>query len=128
VPSQDVIEFGGWPRPPRWVWVAAGVAAAAVLAGVAVARTGPHRAASAPAATALDRVWRAPAAGFAPPGWSAPSSWCGPAGYLPQLLPIRPPPGGPVLVQPPAGAPVRMRVWNPGPGQAAPGGVIVRCR
>ena len=41
MPSNDVAEFGGWPRPPRWVWVAAGVAAVAVLAGVVIARTGP---------------------------------------------------------------------------------------
>jgi hypothetical protein len=47
----DTVEFGGWPRPPRWVWAIAGVATVAVLAGVVVARTGPHRAASAPAVT-----------------------------------------------------------------------------
>jgi hypothetical protein len=45
------VEFGGWPRPPRWVWVIAGVAAVAVLAGVVVARTGPYRAAPASAVT-----------------------------------------------------------------------------
>jgi hypothetical protein len=45
MPSDDVVEFGGWPRPPRWVWVVAGVAALAVLAGVVVARTGAHHAA-----------------------------------------------------------------------------------
>ena len=46
MPSEDVAEFGGWPRPPRWVWAAAGVAAVAVLAGVVVARTGTHHAAA----------------------------------------------------------------------------------
>ena len=51
MPSADVTEFGGWPQPPRWVWAVAGVAAVAVLAGVVVARTGPHRAdAASPAA------------------------------------------------------------------------------
>jgi hypothetical protein len=45
----DTVEFGGWPRPPRWVWAVAGVAAAAVLAGVIVAHTGTHRDASASA-------------------------------------------------------------------------------
>ena len=45
------VEFGGWPRPPRWVWAIAGVATVAVLAGVVVARTGPHRAAPASAVT-----------------------------------------------------------------------------
>jgi hypothetical protein len=48
----DTVEFGGWPRPPRWVWAIAGVATVAVLAGVIVARTGPHRAAPASAVTA----------------------------------------------------------------------------
>jgi hypothetical protein len=46
----DTVEFGGWPRPPRWVWAIAGVAVA-VLAGVVVARTGPHRATPASAVT-----------------------------------------------------------------------------
>jgi hypothetical protein len=39
----DTVESGGWPRPPRWVRAIAGVATVAVLAGVVVARTGPHR-------------------------------------------------------------------------------------
>jgi hypothetical protein len=39
----DTVEFGGWPRPPRWVWAIAGVAVVAVLTGVIVARTGQHR-------------------------------------------------------------------------------------
>ena len=47
----DTVEFGGWPRPPRWVWAVAGVATVAVLAGVVVARTGPHRARPASAVT-----------------------------------------------------------------------------
>ena len=47
----DTVEFGGWPRPPRWVWALAGVATVAVLAGVVVARTGPHRATPASAVT-----------------------------------------------------------------------------
>jgi WD40 repeat protein len=46
VTSQDVIEFGGWPRPPRWVWAVAGLAVVALLVGVVVARTGPHHAAA----------------------------------------------------------------------------------
>lgn len=52
----DTVEFGGWPRPPRWVWAIAAVAAAAVLTGVLVAHTGPRRPASASAT-------RSPAAG-----------------------------------------------------------------
>jgi hypothetical protein len=47
----DTVEFGGWPRPPRWVWAIAGVATVAVLAGVVAARTGPHRAGPASAVT-----------------------------------------------------------------------------
>ena len=47
----DTVEFGGWPRPPRWVWAIAGVAAAAALAGVIVARTGSHPATRASAVT-----------------------------------------------------------------------------
>jgi hypothetical protein len=46
VPSGEIAEFGGWRRPPRWVWAVAGVAAVAVLAGVVVARGGPHHASS----------------------------------------------------------------------------------
>jgi hypothetical protein len=47
----DTVEFGGWPRPPRWVWAIAGVATVAVLAGVVAPRTGPHRAGPASAVT-----------------------------------------------------------------------------
>lgn len=47
----NTTEFGGWPRPPRWVWAIAAVATVAVLAGVVVARIGPHRAAPASAVT-----------------------------------------------------------------------------
>jgi hypothetical protein len=78
VPSEGVTEFGGWPQPPRWVWVVAGFAAAAVLAGVAVARAGPHHAApsSPKAATAPVRVGRIPAEGPVAV-WPAAPSACG---------------------------------------------------
>jgi hypothetical protein len=46
VPSGEITEFGGWRRPPRWVWAVAGVVAVAVLAGVIVARSGPRHAAA----------------------------------------------------------------------------------
>jgi hypothetical protein len=52
----DTVEFGGWPRPPRWVWATAGVAAVAVLAGVVIARTGPHGTAASPVNLGLPSV------------------------------------------------------------------------
>ena len=85
MPSEDVTEFGGWPRPPRWVWAVAGVAAVAVLAGVIVARTGQHHAAasSPPAATTPVPGSRTPArhAGR----WPSAAGACGSTVYVPQI-------------------------------------------
>jgi hypothetical protein len=79
--SGDVAEFGGWPRPPRWVWVVAGVAAVAVLAGVVVARAGPrHAAASSPPVPGS----RTPGAGSAA-RWPSAAGACGSAVSLPQI-------------------------------------------
>lgn len=89
MPSGDVVEFGGWPRPPRWVWAVAGVAAA-VLAGVVVARTGPHHAAASPPSrsptAAASRVSgsRTPAAGHEA-RWPSAAGACGSAVDLPQI-------------------------------------------
>ncbi len=89
MPSEDVSEFGGWPRPPRWVWAVAGVAAVAVLAGVVVARTGPHHAAvSSPSrspATAASPVpgSRTPAGSAA--RWPSAAGACGSPVDLPQI-------------------------------------------
>jgi hypothetical protein len=78
VASEDVAEFGGWPRPPRWVWAAAGVAAVAVLTGLAAARSGPHDAAS-------SRTRSRTLAAGAPAVWPSAAGACGSAAYLPLL-------------------------------------------
>jgi WD40 repeat protein len=136
VKSQDVIEFGGWPRPPRWVWAVAGPAVVALLVVVVIARTGPHHAAvssaarnsasSSPAqaeggacgilapADGTVRLWD-PATGRAvgaPPHASAP-----PGGYGVAFSP-----DGKLLATVGAGGTVRL--WNPDTASAA-GGVVV---
>ena len=86
----DTVEFGGWPRPPRWVWVVAGVAAVAVLAGVVVTHTGPHRTAvstpsrSSAAAASPVAGSRTPAVGSAAP-WPSAVAACGSTVELPQI-------------------------------------------
>jgi len=90
VPSDDVAEFGGWPRPPWWVWAVAGVAAVAVLAGVVVARTGPHHAAASsrpgwlPPASSPVRGARTLVPGSAA-RWPWAAGACGSPVYLPQI-------------------------------------------
>jgi hypothetical protein len=78
VPSDDVAEFGGWPRPPPWVWGVAGVAAAAVLAGVVLAHAGARQAVSARPGL------RPVAAGFAA-RWPSAAGACGSTAYLPRV-------------------------------------------
>jgi hypothetical protein len=80
----ETVEFGGWPRPPRWVWVAAGVAAVAVLVGVVVARLPHHAAASSPSATSPVRGSYPPAAGSAA-GWPSVEGACRVPVYLPRI-------------------------------------------
>jgi hypothetical protein len=81
----ETVEFGGWPRPPRWVWVVAGVAAVAVLAGVVVARRGPHHAsASSPSATSPVHGSRTPAVGSAA-RWPSVEGACRVPVYLPRI-------------------------------------------
>ena len=88
MPSESVTEFGGWPRPPRWVWAVVGIATVAVLVGVVVARAGAHDSAgSAPS--------RSPAAAASPvPGsrvrgsaaqWPSAAGACGSAVGLPLI-------------------------------------------
>jgi hypothetical protein len=125
VPAEDVTEFGGWPQPPRWVWVVAGFAAVAVLAGVLDAHAGPrHAAASSPAATTAPvRVQGVPGAGpvaFRPP---APGG-CGPAVVV--LPPARGAQGVSAVAFSPEGRLLAsadghgtVRLWKPATGQPA---------
>jgi len=74
----NTVEFGGWPRPPRWVWAIAAVAAAAALAGLVVARSWPNGAAtSSPSKTP-------PPATSPVPGSAVPAA-CGGDAYLPLI-------------------------------------------
>ncbi len=87
----DTLQFGGRrPRPPRWVWAIAGIAAAAALAGVVVGRGGSHGVAtSSPSksrspATAPVPGSTAPATGSAA-RWQSAAGACGSAAFLPQI-------------------------------------------
>jgi hypothetical protein len=125
----ETVEFGGWPRPPRWVWVVAGVAAVAVLAGVVVARRGPHHAASPPPATAPVRGPGTPAAGSAA-RWPSVEGACRLPVYLPRIHLARH--HAPVHVAALAGG-TALRQVTPGgtlsrplPGLPGPGRVVTK--
>jgi hypothetical protein len=119
----DTVEFGGWPRPPRWVWALAGAAAVAVLAGVVVARTGPHRTA------ASSRPKPAPVPSSRAPGsavrWPSAGGACGLPVFLPQIhlarrharVPVRVLVGGAALRQVTGGAVSRPLPGLPGHGR-----------
>jgi len=85
----ETVEFGGWRPPPPWVWLIAGVAAVAVLAGVIAVHTGPRKAASArskppsPAASPLDGIAAPAVEGVA--RWPAALGACGSPAYLPRI-------------------------------------------
>jgi len=89
VPSDDVAEFGGWPRPPWWVWASAGVAVVAVLVGGVVARTGPHHAAASPPSglppAAASPVPRPRTSAEPAVRWPSAAGACGSAGDLPRI-------------------------------------------
>jgi len=85
----ETVEFGGWRPPPPWVWLIAGVAAVAVLAGVIATHTGPRKAASArskppsPAASPLGGIGAPAVKGVA--RWPATVGACGSPAYLPRI-------------------------------------------
>jgi hypothetical protein len=86
VPSEDVVEFGGWPRPPRWVWAVAGVAVLAVLTGTIVAHTGSHHAAaSSPPGSSAAGPSPAGSRTPAAPSWPSVAGACGSTVELPQV-------------------------------------------
>src|SRR6185312_2611434 len=82
MPSDDVVEFGGWPRPPRWVWAVAGIAASAVLAGVVVGHAGAHH-------TVASSTSSSPTAAASPapagPPWPSVAGACGSTVELPRI-------------------------------------------
>jgi WD40 domain-containing protein len=123
VPTGDVTEFGGWPQPPRWVWVVAGFAAAAVLVGELAVRAGPrHVAASSPAATSAPvRVQGMPAKGPVA-FWPPVPGVCRPAAVV--LPPIRGAQGVSAVAFSPDGKLLAssdsngtVRPWNPATGK-----------
>jgi hypothetical protein len=82
----DTAEFGGWPRPPRWVWVIAGIAAAALLAGEIAAHAGPRHPSAAPRPRAPASL---PSGQVAATGsgarWPTAAGDCGSPAYLPRI-------------------------------------------
>src|SRR5690242_778142 len=112
MPSDDVVEFGGWPRPPRWVWAVAGIAVLAVLAGLVVAHTGSHHA----AVSSPSRSPAAAAAHHTParPQWPSAAGACGSAVDLPQIH----------LARQRADVGTRLLIGGTGLREVTPGGTV----
>src|SRR5690242_15042507 len=112
MPSDDVVEFGGWPRPPRWVWAVAGIAVLAVLAGLVVAHTGSHHA----AVSSPSRSPAAAAAHHTParPQWPSAAGACGSAVDLPQIH----------LARQRADVGTRLLIGGAGLREVTPGGTV----
>lgn len=112
MPSDDIVEFGGWPKPPRWVWAAAGIAVTAVLAGVIVAHTGSHHTAASSAARSPTTATTRPAP--VRPQWPSAAGACGSAVDLPQIHLSRKHPG----------VHVRLLIGGTGVREVTPGGAV----
>jgi hypothetical protein len=111
MPSDDVVEFGGWPQPPRWVWAVAGIAVVAILAVVVVAHTGSHhRAAAASRRPATAATRPTPAL----PQWPSAPGACGSTVDLPQIR----------LSGQPVHFHARMLVGGTGLREVTPGGAV----
>ncbi len=112
MPSDDVVEFGGWPKPPRWVWAVAGIAVVAVLTGVVVTHTGSRHT----AASSVSRPSATVAAQPAPalPQWPSAPGACGSTVDLPQIH----------LSQQPAHVHVRLLIGGTGVREVTPGGAV----
>ncbi len=111
MPSDDVVEFGGWPKPPRWVWAIAGVAVLTVLAGV-VAHTGAHHtAASSPSRSPGTAAAQATPAR---PQWPSAPGLCGSAVDLPQIH----------LARQRADVDTRLLIGGPGLREVTAGGTV----
>jgi hypothetical protein len=112
VPSDDVVEFGGWPRPPRWAWAVAGIVVAAVLAGVIAAHTGArHATASSPSRSPAAAAARHPPAR---PQWPSAPGACGSAVDLPQIH----------LARQRADVDTRLLIGGTGLREVTPGGIV----
>lgn len=111
MPSDDVVEFGGWPRPPKWAWAVAGIAVVTVLAGAVIAHTGAHH--TAPASPSRPPPAAAPPTPAGPP-WPSAAGACGSTVDLPQIH----------LSRQPVRIHARLLIGGTGLREIAPGGTV----